>query len=111
MYEARLRAINVERNARRSYLLRCHRDLLGDWLVVVDWGRIGTRTRERVEVYGSEEEARHRVQELLRRRKTARRRIGVDYTVLWEDGRAWLTPPPPDEGVIEPGCSDPRPPA
>lgn len=63
----------------RSYRLDAGTDLLGDWLVDITYGRIGTRGRRIRHIVRDENEARKVVRESLRRRATARRRIGVAY--------------------------------
>ncbi len=63
----------------RAYLLEAGTDLLGDWLVDVTYGRIGTPGRRVRHAVASEAEARKLVRESLRRRASAKRRIGVAY--------------------------------
>lgn len=63
----------------RVYLLEAETDLLGDWLVDVTYGRIGTRGRRIRHVVANEDEARMLARESLRRRASAKRRIGVAY--------------------------------
>jgi len=64
----------------RAYLLEAGTDLFGAWLVEVTYGRIGTRGRRIRYAVRDETEARKLVRESLRRRATAKRRIGVAYT-------------------------------
>jgi hypothetical protein len=63
----------------RSYRLEAGTDLFGAWLVEVTYGRIGTAGRRVRYVLGGEEEARQLVRKTLRRRATAKKRIGVSY--------------------------------
>jgi len=63
----------------RAYLLEAGTDLFGAWLDDVTYGRIGTRGRRIRYVVADENEARKMVRENLRRRATAKRRIGVAY--------------------------------
>lgn len=63
----------------RSYRLEAGPDLFGTWLVEVTYGRIGTPGRRLRYAAGDEAEARKLVQHSLRRRATARKRIGVPY--------------------------------
>jgi hypothetical protein len=63
----------------RSYRLEAGTDLFGAWLVEVTYGRIGTPGRIVRYVVGNEAEARKLVRKTLRRRSTARKRIGVSY--------------------------------
>jgi predicted DNA-binding WGR domain protein len=63
----------------RAYRLEAGTDLLGDWLVDITYGRIGTRGR-RIRYFAQDEaEAKKLVRESLRRRSTAKRRTGVPY--------------------------------
>ena len=63
----------------RSYRLEAGTDLFGSWLVDVTYGRIGAPGRRLRYVAGDEAEARKLVHKNLRRRATARKRIGVPY--------------------------------
>ncbi len=63
----------------RSYRLQAGQDLFGAWLVEVTYGRIGTPGRRLRYVAGDEVEARKLVHHCLRRRATAKQRIGVNY--------------------------------
>jgi hypothetical protein len=62
----------------RSYRLEAGTDLLGD-LVEITYGRIGARGRRIRYAVQDETQARRLVRETLRRRATARKRIGVPY--------------------------------
>jgi hypothetical protein len=63
----------------RSYRLEAGRDLFGTWLVEVEYGRIGAAGHRLRYVAQDEAEARKLVHQTLRRRATAKRRIGVPY--------------------------------
>jgi hypothetical protein len=63
----------------RSYRLEAGIDLLGDWLVEITYGRVWTRGRRIRHAVHTEAEAKKLVRESLRRRATARKRIGVPY--------------------------------
>lgn len=63
----------------RAYRLEAGTDLLGDWLVDITYGLIGTRGRCIRHLVQDEAEAKKLVRESLRRRATARKRIGVAY--------------------------------
>lgn len=65
----------------RAYRLDASRDLFGAWLVDITYGRIGTRGVSRRYVADDETGARKIIRLYLRRRTTARRRIGVSYRV------------------------------
>jgi hypothetical protein len=66
-------------------------NLFGAWLVEVTYGRIGTRGRRIRFAVREEAEARKLVRESLRRRATAKRRIGVAYTFRQlSDSHQWF---------------------
>ncbi|PKP96586.1 MAG: molybdate metabolism regulator [Alphaproteobacteria bacterium HGW-Alphaproteobacteria-13] len=74
-----LEAICAERNVARHYAVAMSRDLFGTSIVEFAWGRIGSRGQGRVVSFTSEVEATRFARQLLRRRASARRRIGVAY--------------------------------
>lgn len=75
----------------RSYRLEAGTDLLGDWLVEITYGRIGTRGRRFRYAVSGEAAARQLVRKVLRRRATAKKRIGVSYQFReLLDPREWV---------------------
>ncbi|QDV90904.1 hypothetical protein RAS2_19890 [Phycisphaerae bacterium RAS2] len=76
-----LEAHSEELNRHRRYEVSVGRDLLGDWVVWVHYGRVGTPLRELRLVSPDLEEARTVVQDRLRRRLSAPKRIGCRYTL------------------------------
>ena len=96
-----LNAFNVRLEARdpvkghyRAYRLEAGTDLLGAWLVDITYGRIGTRGRCVRYVVGSATEAKQVVKQALRRRSSAKRRIGTSYRFLeLHDPEAWFSFP------------------
>ena len=90
-FSAYLEACDPERNRWRSYHVEAGRDLLGDWLVEVTFGRIGARGRTVRYVTDDELAARRRVLTCLRRRASAPKRIGIGYrTCELVDPAGWL---------------------
>lgn len=77
-----LEAHNPERNHHRRYEVTVGRDLLGDWMVTIRYGRTGQGGQECR--YGSSDPAAMQavVREHLRRRLSAPRRIGCPYRVM-----------------------------
>jgi hypothetical protein len=63
----------------RSYRLEVGTDLFGTWLVDVTYGRIGADGRRLRYIAADEAEARKLVQKTLRRRASAKKRIGLPY--------------------------------
>ena len=76
-----LEARNPAIDCFRQYRVEVGRDLFGAWVMEISYGRIGTAGRSRSYVLRDEEEARHLIQTMLKRRATAPRRIGVAYRV------------------------------
>jgi hypothetical protein len=87
----RLEALDPARGCWRAYRIEADTDLLGDWLVDVTYGRIGTPGRRIRHVVSGEADARRIVRRCLQRRASAPRRIGVGYQLreLADPGR-WL---------------------
>lgn len=77
-----LEAHNVRANRHRAYTIMVGRDLLGDWVVTVHYGRTGCRGSQFTQVASSLIEAQDIVQRLLKRRLSAPRRIGCGYTLI-----------------------------
>ena len=89
-FGASLEACDPKRGHFRSYQVEAGTDLLGDWLVDITFGRIGSSGRTLRYAVASEEEARKLVGYTLQRRRTARKRIGTEYRVVEiHDPEAW----------------------
>lgn len=74
-----LEAISAERNIARRYSVALSRDLFGASIVEFAWGRIGTKGQERAVSFNCDDEASCFASQLLRRRASAPKRIGVAY--------------------------------
>jgi hypothetical protein len=83
-----LHACNPVKNHWRSYHIAAGRDLFGDWIVELTYGRIGSGGRTKVVQVADEEAARHYVRDCLKKRASAPRRIGISYQVVATQG-AW----------------------
>ena len=83
-----LEAVCAERNVARRYTVALSRDLFGASIVEFTWGRIGTKGQGRAISFDAEDEAAHFASQLLRRRASAPKRIGVPYreVSLWPYG-------------------------
>jgi WGR domain len=81
-----LEARAPERNIWRSYHIAMGQDLFGNWIVELTYGRIGAKGRKQTILAGNEEEARRYMQQCLNRRKSARKRIGINYEVIGTSG-------------------------
>ncbi len=74
-----LEAVCGERNIARRYTIALSCDLFGASIVEFAWGRIGSRGQGRAVSFASEDEASRFARQLLRRRASAPKRIGVPY--------------------------------
>jgi predicted DNA-binding WGR domain protein len=91
-FSARLEARDPTKGHFRSYRLEAGTDLLGNWLVDITYGRIGTRGRRVRHVASNAAEAKKLVKHALRRRSTAKKRIGTGYRFLeLHDPNAWFS--------------------
>jgi hypothetical protein len=79
VFSTLLHACDPARNHWRAYRVEAGRDLLGDWLVEVTFGRIGSGGRTVRYVAPDEDGARKLTRACLHRRMSAPRRIGVAY--------------------------------
>lgn len=77
-----LQAIAPERNVARRYAIEMSTDLFGATIVDYAWGRIGAGGRRRRVSFEARAEALQFVFGLVRRRLSARQRIGVGYAVV-----------------------------
>jgi predicted DNA-binding WGR domain protein len=78
---AYLEARDPTHNVHRAYSIAYGKDLFGNWIVEITYGRIGAKGRTIVTVVNNEEEALKHVQKALKRRQSAPKRIGVGYEV------------------------------
>ena len=93
-FVAVLEARDPARGCFRSYRVEAGTDLLGDWLVEVTFGRIGSGGRRVAYPVEGEAAAKRCVAGKLRRRATARRRIGTAYEVReLHDPARWVSDP------------------
>jgi predicted DNA-binding WGR domain protein len=74
-----LEARNPFANRMRRWSVEIGQDLLGMWLVDIEFGRIGSKGRRLQHVFLDEPAAQAYVRQALRRRATAPARIGVAY--------------------------------
>lgn len=81
----KVHAFNPARNIYRFYTIRMGRDLFGTCIMMIAYGRFGTRGREKKIVCTSLLDAHNRIQKILHKRFNARPRIGVNYTTTFVD--------------------------
>ena len=91
IFRAVLEARDPDLGRYRAYRLEAGTDLFGIWLVDVTYGRINSPGRLIRYVANDEAEARLLVRHSLRRRASARKRIGVSYRICeLIDPEEWL---------------------
>jgi predicted DNA-binding WGR domain protein len=81
-YRIDLVALAPERNIRRRYAIAASRDLFGHVIVELSWGRIGTRGQQQRMSFERHDAAARFVARTLRRRSSAKARLGVDYVFI-----------------------------
>lgn len=74
-----LEAVDPRRNVARRYAIEISIDLFGATVIDYAWGRIGTGGQRRRVSFMDRGDASTFVRALIRRRASARRRIGVGY--------------------------------
>ena len=79
MLTLELEARDPASNRLRRWHIAISHDLLGTWVADVKFGRIGSRGRQVRLVFESQSDADDFLRQRLRRRATAKRRIGVAY--------------------------------
>jgi hypothetical protein len=85
-----LEACDPARNIWRSNSITAGQDLFEDWIVAMTSGRIGSRRTTPTVLLSDEAETRRYVQQCLKKRENAPKRIGIDYKVkditgTWRD--------------------------
>jgi predicted DNA-binding WGR domain protein len=77
-----LRATNPELNVDRSWVCRIERDLFGEWVVSVTFGRAGTHGRTIRRMVPDDAAADRFLTVALKRRRGSQRRCGAIYRVI-----------------------------
>lgn len=76
-----LQALSPQKNIFRDYSILVGKDLLGDWIVSITYGRINAKGTNRVYAFNSKEEAFSRVRAILQKRASANKRLGCTYKI------------------------------
>ena len=77
-----LRAVDPTRNIARDYSIWMTVDLFGEWVVETCWGRIGAKGQRQRRSFPDAPSARRHVRTILKKRRGARKRIGVEYRLV-----------------------------
>ena len=78
----KLEARNPKANRLRRWSVELGQDLLGMWIVDIEFGRIGSTGRRLRQVFADQPAAQAYMRRGLRRRATAPARIGVAYRCM-----------------------------
>ena len=81
-----MRAHDPERNVDRDWECLVTPDLFGNVIVQTNWGRVGEKGCRTVRIFPDETSALRHYRKLLRRRATARLRIGTSYRIIASSG-------------------------
>ena len=76
---AHLQAHDVTRHLHRFYRIEYGQDLFGQWIVEINYGRVGCKGRSLVTLFDSQKDALSYVKQSLKRRQSSLNRIGVAY--------------------------------
>lgn len=77
-----LRALDPAHNIARDYSIWMSVDLFGDYVVETCWGRIGTKGQRQRRSFPDAASARRHVRAIVRKRRGAQQRIGVEYRLV-----------------------------
>ena len=80
-----LQANDPEQNLHRFYRIEFGQDLFGQWIVEVNYGRVGCKGRSLISLYDSQKEALSYVKQALKRRQSSTGRIGVNYDSVYSN--------------------------
>ncbi|MEY3786541.1 MAG: hypothetical protein RLZ75_746 [Pseudomonadota bacterium] len=80
-----LQANDPEQNLHRFYRIEYGQDLFGQWIVEVNYGRVGCKGRSLITLYDSQKEALSYVKQALKRRQSSTGRIGVNYDSVYSN--------------------------
>jgi predicted DNA-binding WGR domain protein len=78
-----LQAHDANQNLHRFYRIEYGQDLFGQWIVEINYGRVGCKGRSLITLYDSQKEALSYVKQALKRRQLSPRRIGVNYESVY----------------------------
>lgn len=78
----RLEAHHPRRNHHRFYELRIGRDFFSQWTLAICYGRIGQAEQERLFSSSNPQTLHNKIQQCLRVRQSAPRRLGCRYLVV-----------------------------
>lgn len=84
-----LEAVDARENIARGYHLDVSKDLFGHWIITRRWGRIGSKRQVSALSFESEQARDKFLRDVLRRRASAKKRIGIPYKPVDASDGAW----------------------
>jgi len=85
MLSIQLHAQNLDKNINRFYGLRVNKNLFGAWTITIQYTQFRTRGPTKLFFCDTVEEAKLRVQLILKRRLNYNRRMGCEYRIIHVD--------------------------
>ena len=79
-----------------SYYIEAGKDMFGNWIVEINYGRIGCKGRKKIFLINCEEDAKMEVKKRLKKRERLVKKIGVGYSVKLVYGKDWFESSNPD---------------
>lgn len=84
-----LEAVDKRANIARGYHLDVSRDLFGHWVITRRWGRLGAKRQVSALSFDTETSRDRFLRDILRRRASAKKRIGIPYKPVDASTGAW----------------------
>ncbi len=78
-----LQANDPEQNLHRFYRIEYGQDFFGQWIVEVNYGRVGCKGRSLITLFDTQKDAQSYVKQALKRRQSSPNRIGVAYESVY----------------------------
>ncbi|MCX7075604.1 MAG: WGR domain-containing protein [Methylococcales bacterium] len=78
-----MQAHDDEQNLHRFYRIEYGQDLFDQWIVEINYGRVGCKGRSLITLFDSQKDSLSYVKQSLKRRQSAHRRIGVNYESVY----------------------------
>ena len=91
MFRLHLEARNPALNQARVYFMDMRQDLLGDWVLKIGYGRMGSQGCEKIYAFASPEQALPKVKAILRTRASAPHRLGCPYKIIKAEQEGYFT--------------------
>jgi hypothetical protein len=85
MLSIQLHAQNLEKSINRLYGLRVNKNLFGAWTITIQYTQFRTRGPTKLFFCDTVDEAKLRVQLILKRRLNQNRRVGCTYRIVHVD--------------------------